>query len=177
MALARRGRGAAQPPLLLDVGPAGQGHPGAMHSCPWVESFTCGTSSDLASVWPWTWGPEVPSCASGSQLSLPVSARGVRLARALVRACVAFGPRPRWLSGKESTCRAGVTGDTGSVPGWGRSPGGGNSYPLQYSCLENPTDRGAWRATVHGAEKSRTQLKQLSTHAHTPTQSGALAWT
>ena len=41
-------------------------------------------------------------------------------------------------------------GDTGSIPGLGRSPGGGHGHPLQYSCLENPMDRGAWRATVHG---------------------------
>ena len=53
---------------------------------------------------------------------------------------------------------AGDEGDEGSVPGWGRSSGGGNGTPLQYSCLENPTDRGAWQATVHGAAKSQTQL-------------------
>ena len=47
-------------------------------------------------------------------------------------------------------------GDTGSVPGWGRSPEGGNGNPLQYSCLENPMDRGAWQATVHGVAKSQT---------------------
>ena len=41
-------------------------------------------------------------------------------------------------------------GDSGSIPGWGRSPGGGNGKPFQYSCLGNPLDRGAWRATVHG---------------------------
>ena len=44
-------------------------------------------------------------------------------------------------------------GDTGSIPGWGRSPGEGNGNPLQYSCLENPMDRGAWRATVQGVAK------------------------
>ena len=59
-------------------------------------------------------------------------------------------------------------GDAGSIPGLGRffSPGKGNGNPLQYSCLENPVDRGAWRATVHGAAKSRTWLKQFSTHRH-----------
>ena len=55
--------------------------------------------------------------------------------------------------------------DLGSIPGWGRSPGEGSSYPLQYSCLENPTYREAWRATVHSVLKSLTQLKQLSRHA------------
>ena len=52
--------------------------------------------------------------------------------------------------------------DTGSVPGSGRSPGEGNGNPLQYSCLENPMDRGAWLATVHRVTKSQTQLKQLN---------------
>ena len=56
----------------------------------------------------------------------------------------------------------------GSIPGSGRSPGGGHGNPPQYSCLENPMDRGAWPATVHGVTKSRTRLKQLSTH--TPMQ-------
>ena len=60
------------------------------------------------------------------------------------------------------------TGDlrhTGSIPGSGRSPAGGHSNPLQYSCLENPTDRGAWQAMVHKVAKSRTQLKCLSMDA------------
>ena len=48
--------------------------------------------------------------------------------------------------------------DTASISGLGRSPGGGNGSPLQDSCLENPMDRGAWRATVHGVAKSHTQL-------------------
>ena len=48
---------------------------------------------------------------------------------------------------------AGDPRDTGSIPGSGRSPGEGNSNPLQYSYLENPMDRGAWRATVHGVSK------------------------
>ena len=55
--------------------------------------------------------------------------------------------------------------DLGSNLGSGRSPGGENGNPLQKSCLENPTDRGAWRAAVHGVTESQTQLKQLSTHA------------
>ena len=48
--------------------------------------------------------------------------------------------------------------DLGSIPGLGRSPGVGNANPLQYACLENPMDRGAWWATVHGVAKSQTQL-------------------
>ena len=59
---------------------------------------------------------------------------------------------PRWLSGKES---AGQAGDMGSIPGSARSPGVGNGNPLQYSCLENPMNRGAWQATVHGLQRVR----------------------
>ena len=51
---------------------------------------------------------------------------------------------PNGSAGKESTCNAGNTGDVGSVPELGRSPGGGNGNPLQYSCLQNPMDRGTW---------------------------------
>ena len=54
---------------------------------------------------------------------------------------------------------AGDERDTGLIPGWGRSPGEGNGHPLQYSCLENSMDRGAWRATVHGVTKSAIRLK------------------
>ena len=60
---------------------------------------------------------------------------------------------------KNLPVNAGDLRDVGSIPGWGRFPGEGNSNPLQYSCLENPMDRGAWQATVHGVEKSRRQLK------------------
>ena len=52
-------------------------------------------------------------------------------------------------------------GDLGSTPGLGRSPGGGHGNPLQYSCLENPMDTGAWQATVHGVAKSRTAQHYL----------------
>ena len=57
---------------------------------------------------------------------------------------------PYSSNGKESACDA---GDLGSIPGLGRSPGEGNGSPLQYSCLENPMDRGAWRAIVHGVAR------------------------
>ena len=57
--------------------------------------------------------------------------------------------------GKASACNA---GDPGSISGWERSPGEGNGNPLQYSCLGNSMDRGAWWATVHGVTKSGTQL-------------------
>ena len=69
---------------------------------------------------------------------------------------------PRWLSGKESTCNAIDTGDTGSVPGSGRSPGEGNGNPLQYFCSENPMDRGVWWAIVHGVAKEL----EMTEHTH-----------
>ena len=62
---------------------------------------------------------------------------------------------PGGSNGKESACNA---GDAGLIPELGRSPGEGNGNPLQYSCLENPIDKGAWWATVHGASKSQAQL-------------------
>ena len=69
--------------------------------------------------------------------------------------------------GKESACNS---GDSGSIPGLGRSLGEGNDYPLQYSCPENPMDRGGWRATVHGAAKIWTQQRWLSMHARSGSQ-------
>ena len=80
----------------------------------------------------------------------------------------------RWYSlfdadGKESACSA---GDLGMTPGSGRSPGEGNGYPLQYSCLENSMERGAWWATVQGVTKCQTRLTyrytdMRDTHTHT----------
>ena len=60
---------------------------------------------------------------------------------------------------KNLPANAGDTGDTGSIPGLGRSPGEGHGNPLQYSYLENTMDRGAWQATVDGVEKSQIQVK------------------
>ena len=61
-----------------------------------------------------------------------------------------------WLSGKESACSAGDTGDVGLIPGLGRSPGGEHSNPLQYSCLENPMNRGNWQAILSmGSQRVR----------------------
>ena len=65
---------------------------------------------------------------------------------------------------KNPPANAGDTRDSDLIAGWGRSPGGGNGNPLQYSCLENPMDRGAWWAKVHGITKSWTRLKWLSIH-------------
>ena len=74
---------------------------------------------------------------------------------------------------KNPPANAGDMGDLGSVPGLGRSPGEGHGNPLQYSCLENPMDRGDWQAMVHRVTKSWILLKQqhtaMCTHTHTHT--------
>ena len=78
--------------------------------------------------------------------------------------CLGFPCRyaiTRWLSGKESACDVGA----GLIPVWGRSPGEGNGNPLQYSCLENPMDRWAWRATVRGVA---TELNLMTKQPATP---------
>ena len=66
---------------------------------------------------------------------------------------------PGGSDGKASAYNA---GDPSSTPGLGRSPGEGNGNPLQYSCLKNPIDGGAWQATVHGVAKSRTRLRNFT---------------
>ena len=64
---------------------------------------------------------------------------------------------------KNPPANAGDIRDVGSIPGLGRSPGEGNGNPLQYPCLENLMDRGAWQATVHGVTQNWTQLKHTGT--------------
>ena len=66
---------------------------------------------------------------------------------------------PGGSDGKESACNV---GDLGSIPGLGRSPGGGHGNPFQYSCLGNPMDRGAWWSAVHGIAKSQTRLSDYT---------------
>ena len=75
------------------------------------------------------------------------------------------------LGGSEVKASACNAGDVGSIPELGRSPGEGNGNPLQYSCLENPMDIGAWWATVHGVAKSRTRLSDLTSLHFTSVQS------
>ena len=67
--------------------------------------------------------------------------------------CIHMYEAPGGSDGKESACNA---GEPGSIPGLGRSPGEANGYPLQCSCLENPMDRGIWRATINRVTKSQT---------------------
>ena len=73
-----------------------------------------------------------------------------------------FGGFPGGSDGKESACNV---GDLGWIPGSGRSPGEGTGYPLQYSCLENSMNRGAWQATVHGVTQSQMQLRATNASA------------
>ena len=70
---------------------------------------------------------------------------------------------PDGASGKELPTNARDLREMGSIPGLGWSPGAGHGSPLQYPCLENPMDRGAWQATIHRFTKSQTQLKWLGT--------------
>ena len=79
---------------------------------------------------------------------------------------VCFMVPPDSPDGSDSKASAYNMGDPGSVPGLGRSPGEGNGNLLQHSCLENPTGRGAWQATVHGVAKSRTGLSDFTFTFH-----------
>ena len=99
--------------------------------------------------------------SSGSAVKNPPAMQETPWRRDRLPTPVFFG-FPCGSAGKESTCN---TGDLGSIPGLGRSPGEGKGYPLQYSCLENSMDRGAWWATVQGIAKNQTRLKQLSRQA------------
>ena len=73
---------------------------------------------------------------------------------------------------KSLPTNAGDGRDLGLILGSERSPGGGHGNTLQYSCLENPMDKGAWQVTVHRITKSQTRLKQLSMHTHTSLEAG-----
>ena len=141
---------------------------------------------------------------------LSSSIHGIFQARVLEWGAIAFSI-PGGASGKESICSAGTTGDVGSIPGssiprcssWKRQPtlvflprqsheqkclvgcssGDSNGSPLQYSCLENPMDREAWKAAVHGVAKSQTRLSDFNFtfHFHAlekemATHSSVLAW-
>ena len=134
------------------------------------------------SEWPELSGFSVPSPASGESDGPPLQYSCLENPRdggawwAAIYGVTQSQTRLKWLSssstcicpvillpgfpggsdGKEFACNA---GDLGLIPGWGRSPGGGHGNPLQYSCLENPMERGAWWATDHRVAKSRTWQK------------------
>ena len=120
-----------------------------------------------------------PTLPDPMDYSLPgFSVHGIFQASVLEWVAISFSHW--WLSYKESACNA---GDPGWIPGSGRSLGVGNGTPLQYSCLENPMDGGAWSAAVHGVTKSRTQLSYFTFTFHfhplekeMATRSSILAW-
>ena len=136
----------------MQVQPLGQEDP--------LEKGMATHSSILAWRIPWTEEPGWPQ-SMGSQR---VGHDGETFTSGICDLCLVFVGLPRWLSGKESACNTGDTGDADSIPGSGRSPGQGNGNPLQYSWLENPTDRGARWAAVLGVSKSLSMTEQLSTH-------------
>ena len=105
-------------------------------------------------------GSCVRFCILANPRVSPVRSQGLRSAD-LGHLCE-WGGLPRWLSGKESACHS---GDAASVSGSGRSPAGGNGNHSSVLVWTIPMDREAWRATVHGAAKNQTRLKQLHTHA------------
>ena len=78
--------------------------------------------------------------------------------------CIQRGASQVVLVVKKLPVNDGDNRDAGLIPGWGRSPGGGHSYPRQYSCLENFINRGSWWAIVQEVTKSQTLLKRLSLH-------------
>ena len=107
--------------------------------------ISCESLCNLVCSW-----PQVPAGTDCMPTPLPA----VHLDTSVPLTCSSLC-LPRWLSGKESACNL---GNLGSIPGSGRSPREGHGNPLQNSCLENPGDREAWRATVQGVAKSWTQL-------------------
>ena len=84
----------------------------------------------------------------------------------IITSYILFGASQVALVVKNPPANAGDIRDVGSIPGSGRSPGGGHGNPLQCSCLENPMHRGAWWAAVHRVAESQTRLKRLSMCAH-----------
>ena len=140
------------PCMLISFRVSFPGNPGMAHNS---KCWDLGAGSHT------TWmAVGTPSVVPGHRY---LWAKGIHV---IVKAFAGSG-LPWWLSNKESACSAAASGNTGSIPGSERSPGKGNSNPLQYSCLENPMDRGTWRATVHRVTKNQTWLKWLSTYAHT----------
>ena len=96
------------------------------------------------------------SCIAGRFFNIWATREAIEVCNSIVHYMGFLGE----ASDKEPACQCRRL--RGPIPGSGRSPGGGNGNPLQYSCLENPMDRGAWRATVHRVPKSQTWQKQLS---------------
>ena len=111
-----------------------------------------------------SWSSQTLSCSPITSCRLQTKGEGGAVC-VIHFTCTTLTGFPWWLSSKESACNAGDAGDIGETPGSGKSPGEGNGNLLQYSCLENCMDRGAWWGTVHGVAKSWTWLKRPSIHA------------
>ena len=147
----------------------------------WVRDFHSGFSKGMNQitgyVLPVIFGssPPLPLLLAKASLSSDLSLKITSCEKSqthptgLITTRHIMGGFPGSSDGKASAYKA---GDLGSIPGSGRSPGEGNGNTLQYSCLENPTDQGAWWATVHGVAKSRTRLSDFTSlhfrHIMTP---------
>ena len=132
-----------------------------------LEKETATHSSILAWKIPWMEEPgRLQSMGSGLENSMNRIAHGVTKSQTQLSNFhfTLFQGFPGGTSGKEPTCSAGDIKETGSIPGSWRSPEGRHGSPLQYSCLANPLDRGAWWTTVHSVAKSQIWLKKLSAH-------------
>ena len=110
------------------------------------------------------WSGKYPLQYSRLENSLDNSPWGCKESDMTERLSLCFTSWRVVLGVKNPSANAGYVRNVGSVPGLGRSSGEGNGNPVQYSCLENPMDRGAWWAIVHWVAKSQTGLKWLSTH-------------
>ena len=112
---------------------------------------------------PADWGQESQASSCVEAWNSACLSRCPRGERPLVELSLEPGVFVRTMHGKTApSCWLHSQGDLGSIPGSGRSPGEGNGNPLQYSCLENSMDGGAWWATVHGVTKSRTWLSNFT---------------
>ena len=128
------------------------GRPTCATSKPQPNSFTPQASTPMALFRVW-----MKSTVTHHILALPGALPDPSLSTPLCHHQLPNLGFPGGLNGKESACNV---GNLGLIAGLGRSPGGGYGNPLQCSCLENPMDRGAWQAPVHGVAKSQTPLKQ-----------------
>ena len=134
-----------------------------------LEAITLGFIKD-SQVSLWFRESDGLSRTTGLLYSLPQLPEWLSLLQRQMESWAVYGSLPETMGFpggsvvKAPLASAGDAGDKGLIPGLGSSPGGGNGNPLQYSCLENSTDRGAWSATVHGVTKNRTRLSGWDTH-------------
>ena len=133
----------------------------------WLDSIRDSMNMNLSKLWEMVedrgaWHATVHGVAELDMLSDRTTRTAKKLHPSAVLTSPYSPPDSLGLGGQASAYNA---GDPGLIPGSGRSPGEGNGTPLQHSCLENPMDRGAWWATVHGVAKSRTRLSDFHSHS------------